>query len=355
MPKPNQQLIATKLKLSRATVSRCFTNHPGINPQTRAKVFALASKLGYSPLEKAKPRAHAERLKLLDVAVLICVDLPNFDNTAYGNPGEEILTGVTEFARTKKISLDLHYVKPEDLSLDSPSYRRITPMRRRRWKGVLFIYPFPQTVMDELMAKYPCVSLVEQYGTTGLDCVDVDHFRGVNKLMDRLLAHGHQRIGFFTHHYDVEASWALRRHSAYMEKLFSLGMPYNPDDALNIGQHNKLDYDATHQRALELTRKGVTAWLCASDYEAYQLVEFFKKNGLSVPRDVSVTGFDGIRKPAGAPLLSTVQVPYREIGVTGVKRLSDLINRRFDSTQHILLDCALREGETIAAPRNSAL
>ncbi|MET0263421.1 MAG: LacI family DNA-binding transcriptional regulator, partial [Rariglobus sp.] len=245
MPKPNQQFIATKLKLSRATVSRCFTNHPGINPQTRAKVFALASKLGYSPLEKSKPRAHAERLKLLDIAVLICVDLPNFDNTAYGNPGEEILTGVTEYARTKKISLDLHYVKPEDLHLDSPSYRKITPMRRRRWKGVLLVYPFPRTVVDELMAKYPCVSLVEQYGSTALDCVDVDHFRGVNKLMDRLLAQGHQRIGFFTHHYDVEASWALRRHSAYMEKLFSLGLPYNPDDALNIGLHNKLAYDAT--------------------------------------------------------------------------------------------------------------
>ena len=140
-----------------------------------------------------------------------------------------------------------------------------------------------------------------------------------------------------------------------MEKLFSLGLPYNNEDALNIGRHNTLGYDATHERALELTRQGVTAWLCASDYEAYQLIEFFKKNGLSVPRDVSVTGFDGIRKPAGAPLLSTVQVPYREIGISGVKRLADMIHRRFDSPQHILLDCALREGETIAAPRTGSL
>lgn len=355
MPKPNQHLIATRLKLSRATVSRCFTNHPGINPQTRAKVFALASKLGYSPLEKSKPRAHAERLKLLDIAVLVCVDLPTFENTAYGNPGEEILTGVTEFARTKNIGLDLHYVKPEDLHLDSPSYRRITPVRRRRWKGVLLVYPFPRTVVDELTAKYPCVSLVEQYGSTQLDCIDVDHFRGVGKLMDRFMTHGHQRIGFLTHHYEVEAVWGLRRHSGYMEKLFSLGLPYNPADALNVGRHNILGYNETHERALELTREGVTAWLCASDYEAYQLIEFFKKNGLSVPRDVSVTGFDGIRKPPGAPLLSTVQIPYREIGLTGVKRLSDMINRRFDLPQHILLDCALREGETVGPARRHSL
>jgi DNA-binding LacI/PurR family transcriptional regulator len=53
--------------MSRATVSRCFTNHPGISPETRAKVFDLASRLGYSHMEKAKPRAHSTKLQKLMV------------------------------------------------------------------------------------------------------------------------------------------------------------------------------------------------------------------------------------------------------------------------------------------------
>ena len=49
-----QQLIADKLGISRTTVSRCFTNHAGINPDTRAAVFSLASELGYNYLEPRK-------------------------------------------------------------------------------------------------------------------------------------------------------------------------------------------------------------------------------------------------------------------------------------------------------------
>ena len=43
----NQKEIAERLNLSRTTVSRCFTNHPKINPETRARVFELATELGY--------------------------------------------------------------------------------------------------------------------------------------------------------------------------------------------------------------------------------------------------------------------------------------------------------------------
>ena len=44
----SQKEIAERLNLSRTTVSRCFTNHPKINPETRARVFELAAEIGYS-------------------------------------------------------------------------------------------------------------------------------------------------------------------------------------------------------------------------------------------------------------------------------------------------------------------
>jgi LacI family transcriptional regulator len=51
MEKVNQQTLADRLGLSRATVSRCFTNHRAINPSTRARVFDLAAELGYRYME----------------------------------------------------------------------------------------------------------------------------------------------------------------------------------------------------------------------------------------------------------------------------------------------------------------
>lgn len=347
----SQQFIATELGLSRATVSRCFTNHPGISPETRAKVFDLASRLGYSHMEKAKPRAHSTKLQKLMVGTLICVDLPNFENTLYDNPGQQILIGVTEYFRTVDTALDLHYVHSGGSDLDASSYQEIASSRRRKWKGVLLIYPFPRATVDELMATYPVVSLVEQYGTAPLNCVDVDHHRGVSRLVEALHEAGHRRIGFFTWKYSVEASWALRRYGAYLEKLTSLGLRPRIEDCVLAEGSDSAAVERASEQVLHLIRDGVTAWICAADHQAYELITWLKARGVEVPRDVSITGFDGIAKPPGSPVLSTVEIPYRQIGIIGAKRLGDMVRKRFDAPQHILLDCSLRPGETIAPPR----
>lgn len=346
----NQQLIADRLNISRATVSRCFTNHPGINPKTRARVFELASQMGYTHFEKRAADRPRRPARGLSFGVLVCVDLPNFEHTMFANPGQELLNGLSDFARSQDVRIDLHFVRPEDLHLDSPSYVRAVGTRRRVWQGVVLIYPFPTTVVDELAAKYPVVSLVEQYAGVAHNCVDVDHHRGVGKLIDRLHAQGHRRIGFFSYRYPVEAGWALRRFSAYVEHLTTRGLPVDFADVIGIGPDATADVNKAHARALARTRDGVTAWVCANDHQAYQLIGSLEKQRVRVPQQVSIVGFDGIARPAAAPLLDTVQIPYHEIGVSGGKRLLELIDKRFAAAQHILLDCDLRPGETIAPP-----
>jgi DNA-binding LacI/PurR family transcriptional regulator len=345
----NQQLIADRLKLSRATVSRCFTNHPGINPVTRAKVFSLAAKLGYTHLETRAQARGDRRPDRIDLGVLICVDLPDFKLTGYGNPGQELLNGLSELARIADARLDLHFVQPNDLHAQGPAYAKIFS-RRKQWNGVVLIYPFPRAVVDELLRHYPCVSLVEQYSGAPLNCVDVDHYRGTEKIIDQLRSIGHERIGFFTWRYPVEASWALRRFSAYIGKLTSVGLPIRPEDIVNAGPRNEMSVADAHEYVLHQIRQGVTAWLCAADHQAYELIEFLLKRGVKIPEQVSITGFDGIPRPSNAPLLSTVQIPYHQIGLTGGKRLMDLLQKRFDPVQHILLDCDWRAGETVAPP-----
>lgn len=348
--KVSQLLIAGRLKLSRATVSRCFTNHPAINPETRARVFALAARLGYSHVEKRAPAAHRRTKRQLVFGVLICIELPSFAQAGYANPGQELLNGLSEFARIHQVRLDMHFVRPQDRHLDDPSYAQIL-RTRRRWDGVVLIYAFPRSVVDEIRPRHPIVSLVDQYGTLAIDCVDVDHYRGINRLVDELHALGHRRIGFFTWHYEVQARWALRRFGAFMEKLAEFGLEVNMDDVVNAGPREVLTVEQAHERAVARTRDGVTAWICAADHQAYDLIAHFKLAGLNVPTDVSVTGFDGIAQPKGTVALSTVQVPHHQIGVAGGKRLLDLVMKRFDAPQHILLDCELRPGATLAAPR----
>lgn len=358
MAKINQQYIAEQLHISRATVSRCFTNHPGINPKTRARVFALASRMGYSHSEKREPAVHQRKKKGLTFGVLVCVDLPNFERTGYGNPGQELLNGLSEVARVQNVRLDLHFVRPEDLHLDSPSYAKVTASGRRLWDGVVLIYPFPQTIVDELRQKYPVVSLVEQYGQSPLDCVDVDHHRGIERLVDHLQEKGHRRIGFFTWRYPVEAGWAMRRYGAYVEMMVARGLEIHPHDAINVDPRRPFSLVDSHAEVIRLTRAGVTAWICAADHQAFDLLQAIEAAGLQVPRDVSITGFDGLEPPKGRPRLTSVDIPFHQIGVIGGKRLLDLIQKRFDSQQHILLNCDLVVGATVGqrkpAPKRAA-
>jgi DNA-binding LacI/PurR family transcriptional regulator len=348
MPDVNQQTIADQLQLSRATVSRCFTNHPGINPTTRARVFQLAAELGYKHLEMRVPRNRTTAQNA--VGVLICVDEQEYRRNPYQNPGERILEGVTECAQLHGTRVDVHLVDPKERSLAEPSYLRLEEMRRR-WDGLLLVYPFPDPIINQLAPLLPVVSLVEQTDHSSIDCVDVDHYKGISSVIEHLLGHGHRRIGFFTRRYPVEASWSFRRYAAFMEQMARLRLPVRAKDVISVFPSPELGPAESVQAAVERTGQGVTAWVCAADQQAYELVRGLRKAGLRVPRDVSVTGFDGITPPKDCLPLSTVEIPFREIGTTGTQRLIDRIRRRFGSSQHVLINCRLRVGGTVAPPR----
>ena len=353
--KINQQFIAGQLGISRTTVSRCFTNHPGINPVTRARVFELAAQLGYQHMEtKAPARARKKPGAGKRVGVLVCTDLDEYFRPDYESPGLKLCAGVSEFAQVHKVRLDLHYVDPKEKSLDAPSYRKITALHRREWDGVVLIYPFPREIIDTIGRTFPMVSLVEQYGTSDFNCVDVDHHKGMAVLMDRLAALGHERIGFYTRRYEVEAQWSLRRFSAYVEKLSRMGGWLREEDTVNVHPQQDMALEESFDYVRERREAGVKAWVCAADHQAYDLILGLRERGLRVPEDISITGFDGIAKPAWAPLLTTIVVPSREIGYTGGKRLLDVIGKRFDPPQHILIASRLQEGET-AGPASASV
>ncbi len=345
----NQQLIANRLNISRTTVSRCFTNHAGINPKTRSKVFALAAKLGYQYLQPRTPAKDANKTR--PIGVLICSEVEEFNRTDYESPGVEILPGISEFAQLHHWQIEVHFVSPLATSISDPSYSKIAALKRRLWNGLILMYPFSPRIIEELVVRFSCVSLVEQYGRVAVDSVDVDHYAGISNLFDRLRLNGHTRIGFFSRRYAVEAVWSYRRFSAYVEKLARLGWHYYEDDVIHLDPSTPQTVEESYHKVVQQIKSGVTAWICAADHQAYDLIAALKKLGYRVPADVSVTGFDGILRPAGAPALETVRIPYYDIGFAASRRLLDIMHKRFDAPQQILLGCRLQEGETIGPRR----
>ncbi len=346
MTEINQQTLADRLGLSRATVSRCFTNHRAINPATRARVFELAAQLGYHYLDLRTPTTK-KRKESTTIGVLIAYAGMFRERDRFENPGQKLLDGVSQLAQLRKAQLDVHYVDPEETTLEETSYQRVKALHRGGWAGALLIYSFPGRIVDALLAKFPCVSLVEQYGRADMNCVDVDHYRGVTQIMDLLLESGHRRIGFYSPSSGLETYWTMNRFSAYLEKLLSLGIDFRPVDVINVLPASIVPEETGLEQMLTQTQAGVTAWVCSTDYGAYSVTAELAKNGLRVPQDVSVTGFDGIKPPNDLPPVTTLEIPFREIGMTGGRRLLDLIQAPFDPAQHIMLGGRLLTGKTV--------
>lgn len=343
----SQKEIAERLKLSRTTVSRCFTNHPKINPETRARVFELAAELGYN---YAPPRnINSERPKEAD-SVTVLVGRPS-------NAGENletarrILAGISSRLASEKLSLKVYYLDPAEFNLAPRARRIVAGMRNAEVLGFILIYPFKEETVGHLAAKFPTICALDDYENVEVDCVDVDQTRGINRIVDNLVESGHRDMAFVSWKYAVPTTWVERRFGAFVEALYRHHLPFREDRIINVHRQDQIEPEAVVRKVLQLIKEGVTGIVCAADHQAYSLMKSLQKAGIRVPEDVSITGFDGENPPPGMPQLTTVHTPFLDIGVSSVVSLLRRVALPSAPRRHILVSGRPLAGETTAAPR----
>ncbi|MBK1875575.1 LacI family DNA-binding transcriptional regulator [Pelagicoccus mobilis] len=345
MAKVNQQLIADKLNICRTTVSRCFSNHPKINPETRAKVLELAAQLGYRYTAQRAPR-NPEKQTAREIGVLIGV---RPDMTELPATSQYMLKGISERAAAQNLALDVRYIDPAELDEMLQSTSR-TPKGLRAgngtWKGAILIFPFTTETIVNLSRRVSTVSIAEDYSQGGIDCIDVDHHAGIYDMVSHLADLGHKRIGFLSWRYSVESPWMYRRFGAYVDSLYRLGIDFDPELALNVRKGEDLSVEQLADTVAQQIENGVTAWVSAADHQAYRLIADLQKKGISVPRDCSITGFDGIEPPLGMPRLTSIKVPFDEMGVSSVIRLLERMKNPAGHRRHNLVEGRIVIGET---------
>lgn len=349
MAKLNQKYIADQLNLSRTTVSRCFTNHPKINPETRAKVFRLAAEMGYSySAQRGGNNGRlSDRKKLAVIVGISEEDLSKSDTQT----AEALLTGISEKAAIEKLEFEAFYVDPQSFHPQSRARQIIKGINCLDWKGAILIYPLKEEAVANIMAKFPTVSVLEDYDNCEVDCIHPDQIRGISRLMERLVNLGHRKIGFLSWKYPVHTPWVERRLGAYVENLYRFGLTIDPDLILNLRPEEQIPLDELAKRAAELTQSSrVTAWICAADHQAYHLIQKFSERGISVPGDCSVTGFDGLLPPPGLPQVTTIRIPFRDIGISAVSSLIRKIDHPNTSRRNVQVSGEIIVGETSAPP-----
>ncbi|MGC9450412.1 MAG: LacI family DNA-binding transcriptional regulator [Oceanipulchritudo sp.] len=343
----NQKEIAERLNLSRTTVSRCFTNHPKINPETRARVFELAAEMGY---EYSPPRnLTADRNRMAN-SVAVLAGVPRNAGRQV-ETAREVLAGISERLAAEKLTLNVHYVDPGEFDL-SPRARRILPgLRNAHLLGFILLYPFKEESVGNLVTKFPTVCVLNDFEELDVDCVDVDQTRGIIRMVRHLVELGHRELGFLSWKYKVPTPWVERRFGAFVESLYRFHLSFREDRVINVHRENQIEVEEVEAAARRMIEGGVTGIVCAADHQAYHLVQALRESGIRVPEDVSVTGFDGEEPPPGMDQLTTVRTPFRDIGVSSVVSLLRRVTHPSASRRHILVSGRPLIGATTAAPR----
>lgn len=161
-------------------------------------------------------------------------------------------------------------------------------------------------------SRLPVVAVVDAIPL--IPSVVVDDANGMRRIMAHLADRGHRRIVHISPRLMIES--AKRRWQAVRESSRLYGIDVCECNAV-LGQ----DYaDTPLSRWLhespEDRPSAITAW---SDGIAYEFIAYCLNQGLRVPEDIAVSGFDGIPHPyLSTQRLTSVRAPWRDIGRTAV-------------------------------------
>ena len=307
--------VAAHAGVSMKTVSRVLNNEPNVSDRTRKRVEVAVEALRYRPLPSA--RGLAGRRSYL-IAML-------FDNPS-SNYLMEIEMGVLDACQTQHYNLML-----APLVYDAKDIvdKVETLVMQSQLDGVVLTPPITDDAallrrLEELGIPYASISAKEQNRHVG---VVVDEIGAVCALMAHLASLGHRRIAHIKGHAAHGASaWRL---AGYRDGLKQAGIRYDP--ALVLA--GEFSYDsgfAATNRLLDLPQPP-TAIFAANDDMAAGAICAICERGLSVPKDVSVCGFDDTPIAHQIyPALTTVRQPTREMGRLAAVELLKAIRERKD-------------------------
>lgn len=172
-----------------------------------------------------------------------------------------------------------------------------------------------------------------------------DEAQGGQSATEILLRGGHRRIAFINA--TIPAPAKDGRLQGYKDALAAAGVGFDPDLVMEAYPDQEGGYGATE----ELLKRNVTAVYCYNDRMAMGLYDGLRENGLSIPDDMAVVGFDNQEVIAAhlRPPLSTVSLPHYELGAAGVRMLLGLDEAPNNSA--VKITCPTIERASVAVHR----
>jgi len=320
------QDIADRLDISVATVSRALAGYSDIAESTRARVLQAADQMGYRPNITAR-RLQQQRTETL--GFVIPTHGPRFSDPFFS----ELLAGIGNEAAEREYDLlvSTRAAGPEELR----TYERM--VREQRVDGMLVVRTRHKDARIAYLLEegFPFVAFGRSDLEDRFPHLDVDGQQGVRRITEHLLDAGRRRIAYIGAPTDL--MFASHRLAGYREALEARGLAFD-ETLVTLG---RLTERSGHEAALQLLSQNPRpdAIAACNDLMALGVISAARKMGLSVGRELAVTGFDDVPLAAHAhPPLTTVRQPIYEIGRRICRMLIHLLEDDPLDERHVILE-----------------
>lgn len=329
--KPSLRDVALHAGVSIGTVSNVLNRPITVSELTRSRVRASIDELGF--------KQDSKKTNKMEPSSIVGVILPLSNNAFY----EEIAQGIEDSVADQGVSVLIGYSR-EDAAIE---LHLLSRMLEANFGAVIVA---PVGARSEGLSKFKDkrlrVGLLSQTDESAEQCsVSIDQVRGGYLGLEYLHSLGHKKVLWISgpdhHHQSNERFLGITQAAAQLKV------------EVRAMQSPSLDFLSGEHLAPEILAQGPLpdAIFAGNDTLALGLISYFHKEGISVPGDVSILGFDNIAYAESAivPLTTISQTPY-QLGFTmGQQMLADLTPQGSHVHQHVIVQPQLVERASTAA------
>lgn len=321
----NLEDVAKRAGCSIATASRALGARGPVSDAVKARVRVAAAELGYRP--GVAPLSRGGRRPLVGVLI------PSITNPVFAASLSQI---------QNRMRVGGHAVVLAQSNYDpAQEADAIEALLCERPTGLILTLCNAENGVPQASRLPPTVLLNNRPTSLFRAAVTVDNFEAGRRITQHLIDRGHRRILFVSGSF-AASDRALLRYEGYRKALADIEVA--PLAALQIPFVENQEQPDIFVAVMELRP---TAIIASNDLLACSVIGALRREGLSVPQDVSVAGFDGIAiGQLMTPPLTTIAMPDASMGAVAASLLLDIAEKGV-APRHLQVEFALRAGGSV--------
>lgn len=271
--------------------------------------------------------------------------VPRFEDVLHSFYASEIIKGVSLSASHLKADVLIHITE----RLQHEDWLNWPMLNAHYIDGVLFadINGDKATLKRVIATGIPYLVLNNSF-EEDINYICIDNEKAAIEAVGHLIKLGHKRIATIAGDLHTQAGKA--RLKGYKEALAKHKIPFK-DEYISVGGFLRTPARDAAGKLLHLHQRP-TAIFAASDVMALEAIDLARKEGLSIPKDISIIGFDDNPIAMYSSIgLTTVRQPIVEMGQLGLETLDQIVQRKVKLPVKNTLPAKLVLRESCAKPK----